>query len=211
MDKPAPTDISTADYWSARYRAGQTGWDTRGVNRGLVDLVLAHSSPRDRVLIPGAGSGYEAEELLRRGYREVYVCDWAAEAFAGMRASPVLAEAFPDPAERARHFLVGDFFGLEGSYDVLVEQTFFCAIDPARRGDYVAQAARLLRPGGLVVGLLFDRAFPAPGPPFGGDRDAYAARFATHFEIERLGAFAHSIPSRQGTELALVARRKAEL
>ena len=57
-----------------------------------------------------------------------------------------------------------------------IEQTFFCAIDPQYRKDYVRQSNKLLKSKGKLVGLLFD--FPIEqGPPFGGSISEYKALF----------------------------------
>lgn len=42
---------------------------------------------------------------------------------------------------------------------VLMEQTFFCAINPSLRKDYVAKMHELLAPNGKLVGVLFDKEF----------------------------------------------------
>ena len=191
---------SDPDYWRERYRTARTGWDLGTANAGLLAAATAYFRPEHRILIPGAGRGHEAEALWRRGYREVYVCDWAEEAFVSLRRSPTL------PA--ADRLIVGDFFALGGAYDGILEQTFFCAIDPSRRGDYVAQCARLLRPGGRWVGVLFERDFPG-GPPFGGTRAEYRALFGDRFDVEALGRFTESVGPRRGTELLGVMKAKA--
>ena len=185
-------DELTPDYWSERYQTARTGWDLGGANTGLIGAFTTYVRPGARVLIPGAGRGHEAEALWRRGYREVYVCDWAEEAFVTLRRSAHL------PADD--RLLVGDFFGLDGPFDAILEQTFFCAIDPGQRDRYVVHCATLLSPGGRWIGVLFDRDFE-DGPPFGGSEAEYRERFAPHFDIELLGRFGASVGPRAGREL----------
>ena len=195
------SDPSDPNYWRERYRSRQTGWDLGAANAGLLAAATVYFRPEDRILIPGAGRGYEAEALWRRGYRDVFVCDWAEEAFVTLRRSPSLPA--PD------RLIVGDFFALTGTYDGLLEQTFFCAIDPARRREYVVQCARLLQPEGRWVGVLFDRPFEG-GPPFGGTRAEYRALFGESFDVEALGRFDGSIAPRRGTELLGVMQAKRQ-
>ena len=192
----------SADYWSERYRTAATGWDIGGSNAGLIGAFATYVPASARVLIPGAGRGHEAEALWRRGYRDVYVCDWAEEAFVTLRRSASL------PADD--RLIVGDFFELGGAYDAILEQTFFCAIDPSQRDRYVDKCAELLRPGGRWIGVLFDRAFES-GPPFGGTRAEYRERFSRHFDIDLLGRFGQSIGPRAGRELlgVMTVRRAA--
>ncbi len=67
------------------------------------------------------------------------VCDWAESAFSHLR------KACPDfPSE---HLIVGDFFKLDLQVDLILEQTFFCAISPKQRMDYAQHSANLLVPG----------------------------------------------------------------
>ena len=186
------TDGLDARYWSERYRTARTGWDIGGANAGLIGAFTTYVRPDARVLVPGAGRGHEAEALWMRGYTNVYVCDWAEEAFVTLQHSAYL------PSDD--RLLVGDFFELDGPYDAILEQTFFCAIDPSQRDRYVDKCAELLSPGGRWVGLLFDRDFEG-GPPFGGTKQEYRDRFSRHFDIQLLGRFDGSIAPRAGREL----------
>jgi SAM-dependent methyltransferase len=193
-----------AAYWRARYTAGMDGWDAREVTpplRAYFDqLALA---PQPRILIPGAGRAYEAEYLHGLGFREVYVVDLAPEAL------QALATRVPDfPKE---HLLLADFFELPNDrpYDLIVEQTFFCAINPALRPAYAQQCAALLRPGGTLMGLLFDTDFgPVQEPPFGGTRDEYRAYFAPYFDFRHFETATNSLRPRQGRELFICLKKK---
>jgi methyl halide transferase len=67
------------------------------------------------------------------------------------------------PAIREEHLLQADFFELNTGkgkhlpeFDLIVEQTFFCAIDPSLRKNYFKKVHQLLKPGGKLVGLLFN-------------------------------------------------------
>lgn len=178
-------------YWRERYRSANTPWDIGYASPPLIRYA-EQLPPASRILLPGAGHAYEAVYLHRAGYTQVYVCDWAEEAFDHLRR-----EAPDFPADRQ---LVGDFFALTGQYDCLLEQTFFCALDPRQRPDYVRQAHRLLSPHGRLAGLLFADHFPNPGPPFGGTRAEYEALFSPYFHIHRLEIADSSIKPRAGRE-----------
>ncbi len=93
-----------------------------------------------------------------------------------------------------------DFFELKGQFDLIVEQTFFCALDPSQRSHYVNKMAELLNPGGKLVGVLFEREF-ASGPPFGGTYYEYRDLFKEKFSIHTLSACYNSIIPRAGSEL----------
>ena len=69
---------------------------------------------------------------------------------------------------------------------LLSSKPFFCAIHPSMRPQYVQQMKKILKPGGKLVGLLFD--FPLEsGPPFGGSYEEYKGHFQPHFHIKTLG------------------------
>jgi len=190
-----------SSYWSSRYKNDQTGWDIGHPNHGLIEEVTKRYSLSTKILIPGAGRAYEAEALWDAGYLNTYVCDWAPEAFNHLRESTVLATAFQSIEEAQERLIVADFFELDDSFDLLLEQTFFCAIDPSLRERYVKQAFHLLKPVGNWLGILFDCHFPTAGPPFGGDQEAYARIFSGSFDIIELKRFKSSILPRQGKEL----------
>jgi len=194
----------SADYWSQRYRENRTGWDLHVPNSGLVAAVKARLQPSARILIPGAGRGYEAEALWDAGYDEVYVCDWAEEAFEALRSA-----SQHDRVWLAKRLIVGDFFELDDKFDAIVEQTFFCALDPGKRAAYVEQCARLLCGGGSWIGILFDRYFPTPGPPFGGGQETYKTLFEPSFSVLEWKPFTDSVAPRLGAEWFGVLRSRS--
>ena len=88
--------------------------------------------------------------------------------------------------EFASHLLHADFFTLETTFDLILEQTFFCALPPEMRPQYVEKIASILNPRGKLAGLLFDFPLTNEGPPFGGSKEEYINRFAPKFEIKKL-------------------------
>ena len=72
-----------------------------------------------------------------------------------------------------------------GSLQGVLEHTCFCAIDPAQREAYLNSVARLLAPGGWLLGLFW--CHPRPdGPPWGSDPAQLAQQLAAagfHQEI----------------------------
>jgi methyl halide transferase len=138
-------------YWDERYLSGNTGWDI-----GKVSPPLQHYFDQLRrrdlsILIPGCGNSYEAGYLREKGFTTITLLDISEVVMTRLSASFGVSPGL--------RLITGDFFHQLGQYDLIVEQTFFCALDPSRRSDYVEQTARLLRPGGKLVGLLFDRDF----------------------------------------------------
>ena len=108
------------------------------------------------------------------------------------------------PSFPAQHLWQADFFALgeAETFDLIIEQTFFCALTPTLRPAYAQQCAQLLRPGGKLVGLLFDTPFAgATEPPFGGSRDEYVAYFRPYFRFVHFEPAYNSLPARAGREL----------
>ncbi|MFD2247714.1 methyltransferase [Pontibacter ruber] len=187
------TQEFSASYWQKRYENAQTGWDVGTITRPLKEYFDQLQNKGQRILIPGCGNAYEAEYLFGLGFRNVFLVD-VAEA-------PLQSFAERVPGFPKAQLLLQDFFSLESKYDLIVEQTFFCALHPAQRQAYAAKCAELLTPGGKLVGLLFDTEFQHEGPPFGGSREEYRTYFEPYFKFLHFETAYNSIPPRQGREL----------
>lgn len=184
------------EYWNNRYLQHQTGWDIGTVSTPLKEYIDQLSDQHISILIPGGGNSYEALYLLEKGFTDVTVIDLA----------PAVTEKLKHQTESYQphiKILTGDFFALSGQYDLILEQTFFCAIDPALRQQYVMKMAALLKPTGKLVGVLFNRDFEG-GPPFGGTENEYRALFASTFHQIRMEPCYNSIKPRVGSELFVV-------
>ncbi|NCU04647.1 MAG: methyltransferase domain-containing protein [Chitinophagaceae bacterium] len=189
-------DLS-ADYWSNRYLQQQTGWDIGYGSTPLVNYLKQLKDKTIAILIPGCGNAYEAEWLLENGFTNITVLD----------ISPVLTAALQQKfAGKPVSIITANFFDHETQYDLILEQTFFCALDPSLRLNYVQQMQRLLKPGGKLVGVLFNRAFEG-GPPFGGSKGEYEALFANHLHIKKMELCTNSIPPRKDSELFFIAEK----
>lgn len=187
------------DFWENRYAKSETGWDLGAPSTPLKEYLDQLLDKGLRILIPGGGRAYEAEHAHRLGFKNVFVID--------LTDAPLrdLLERCPDfPRE---HFIVGDFFLHHGRYDVILEQTFFCALDPALRERYVKHMRTLLKPGGKLVGVLFNDVLNSDKPPFGGFRDDYMPLLRSSFPDVRMEPCRNSIGPRAGRELWLVAPR----
>ncbi len=184
--------VSEQGYWSERYQQQRTGWDAGAITTPLKTYIDQLTNKNMRILIPGAGNAYEAEYFHKAGFTQVYVLDIALEPLDNLRKR---CPGFPED-----HLLMEDFFNHGKQYDLILEQTFFCAIEPSRRALYAQQAASMLHKNGTLCGVLFDRQFEG-GPPFGGSAAEYKAYFKPYFEFRVFEACYNSIPPREGTEL----------
>ncbi|TNE78416.1 MAG: methyltransferase domain-containing protein [Bacteroidetes bacterium] len=187
------------DYWDSRYTEQQTGWDIGTVSPPLAQYIDQLSDKSIRILIPGCGNAYEAQYLLDHGFENISVVDISPTLTAK------LSERWKDNPRI--QVLCTDFFKLNETYDLILEQTFFCAIDPTLREAYAQKTAELLKSGGKLVGILFDRSFPHEGPPFGGNAADYRLLLQKYFSDVQLSPCHNSIEPRQGSEAFLRAKK----
>ncbi len=182
-----------ASYWQQQWMEGQTGWDLGHLSRPLKWLIDQVDDKDLRILVPGAGNGYEVAYLYNQGFVHTFMLDWAS---APLESFINKYKYFPKD-----QLLCRDFFDLKGRFDLIFEQTFFCALQPEYRPQYVKKMQSLLSKDGVLTGVLFNKPLFSDRPPFGGDEEQYRALFSEHFDIERLEPCVISEPDRQGSEL----------
>ena len=180
-------------FWNNRYQQGETAWDIGYPSPPLKEYLDQITDKSLRILIPGAGNAWEAEYAWKQGFSRVEVVDIAPEAIAAFRAR------VPDFPEAQLHLL--DFFTLNRQYDLVIEQTFFCALDPDLRQSYVEKMHEILVPGGKLVGVLFDEPMNSERPPFGGHSKEYMTMFSSFFREVNIAPCYNSIQPRAGREV----------
>ena len=145
-----------------------------------------------KILIPGCGNAHEAELLLEEGFTNITLLDIA------QKACEVISQKF---YSHEVEVICEDFFEHQGKYDIIVEQTFFCALDPVLRAKYVEKMYDLLTENGKIIGVMFNKDFGNPFPPFGGNIEEYKSLLSEKFEIKTLENCFNSIKPRQSTEV----------
>ncbi len=189
------------DFWTKRYQEGQIQWDCGEITSPLRDYIDSINDKNISILIPGSGNGYEAEYLHNKGFRNVFVADLSQNPLKNLKAR------VPDfPID---HLLHTDFFSINQRFDLILEQTFFCALDPSLRSSYVAKSFEILNTGGVIAGVLFNVPLNDTEPPFGGDKAVYQPLFETKFTIKTMDDCYNSIPARMGMELFIELVKKA--
>ena len=163
--------------WEARYQSKDMPWEKGEASPGLVDFLASHPElDRTSVLVPGCGTGHDVRAWAKAGFA-VTGYDVAPSAIQlaeeknramGVETTLVLGDFLSDPPLQR--------------FDWIFEHTLFCAIDPARRDDYVKAVLRWLKPGGhyLAVNYIIP---DTDGPPFGTTREEQINRFSPHFEL----------------------------
>jgi len=184
------------NYWSKRYEEERTGWNIGYPSTPIKTYIDQLENKTIKILIPGAGNAYEAEYLFSQGFENVHVLDISKNPLQDLKQR---VPAFPDT-----QLIQEDFFTHEGSYDLILEQTFFCSFepDPASRKAYGKKMFELLSPDGKLVGLWFKHPLdPKSKRPFGGTKEEYLSYVAPFFEVRVFEDCHNSIKPRKGKEL----------
>ncbi|QSE97117.1 methyltransferase domain-containing protein [Fulvivirga lutea] len=181
------------DYWSNRYVNHQTQWDIGSVSTPLKEYFDQLANKELKILIPGCGNAYEAAYLHDLGFKNVYILD--------ISLLPLEEFKRKNPEFPYKHVIHGDFFLLDDTFDLIIEQTFFCALHPSERIKYAEKVKKLLSLNGKLVGLLFDDPLNDNHPPFGGSLEEYKSLFSKYFKNVSIEPCYNSIKPRDGREL----------
>jgi hypothetical protein len=188
------------NYWSNRYKNNDAVWDLGAISTPIKTYVDQLVDKNISILIMGCGNAHEADYLLEKGFTDITLIDIAPALVENLQLK---FASFP-PVK----VILGDFFDLNHSFDLILEQTLFCAIDPTLRSQYVHKIDQILTPSGTLGGVMFNKIFPFEGPPFGGSIAEYSILFAPLFSIKVLTECYNSVASRKGNEAFIILKRK---
>ncbi|MFK7954169.1 MAG: methyltransferase domain-containing protein [Ekhidna sp.] len=183
-------------YWTNRYQENKTGWDIGSPSTPLKEYIDQLENKNLKILIPGAGNAYEAEYLFNQGFKNVYVLD----------ISKVPLQQFKKrvPNFPESNLINDDFFNIDNTFDLILEQTFFCSFEPskANRSAYGSKIYELLSQKGKLVGLWFKHPLNKEGNrPFGGSKEEYLSYLSPYFNVVTFEDCYNSISPRMGNEL----------
>ena len=187
------------EYWETQYKTNATGWDLGKVSPPIKEYIDTLANKNSSILIPGCGNSHEAEYLLSIGFTNITLIDVAPTLVLNLQEK---FKNYPNIK-----IVLGDFFEHKGQYDLVIEQTFFCALPPTMREKYVLKMHQLLSTKGKLVGLLFNRTFDS-GPPFGGSQSEYEQLFKDYFDFLKMEVCQNSIPPRANSELFIEFQKK---
>ncbi|PHS67038.1 MAG: SAM-dependent methyltransferase [Flavobacterium sp.] len=180
-------------FWNSRYQDQNTGWDLGIISTPLKEYFDQLNNKNLKILIPGGGNSYEAEYLHNKGFTNVYVVDLSKTALENLQKR---IPSFPK-----EHLIHANFFELEETFDLIIEQTFFCALNPELRPQYAIKMNELLQAKGKLVGLLFCVPLFIDHPPFGGNKEEYTPYFKPYFNLEIIEPCYNSVSERANQEL----------
>ena len=181
------------EFWDSRYKSEQTGWDIGYISTPLKEYFDQLTNKDLKILIPGGGNSYEAEYLHNNEFTNVYVVDLSKTALENIQ------ERIPNFPKN--HLIHSNFFELKDHFDLIIEQTFFCALNPNLRANHASKMSDLLVTNGKLVGLLFNIPLYEDRPPFGGNKKEYISYFEPYFKLDIMETSYNSISERKNDEL----------
>lgn len=204
MENKSPRDEmqstpAAASYWDNRYLQNETGWDMHQVSPPLKEYIDSLKKKDLKILIPGCGKAYEADYLLEKQFYHTTLID-----FSQVVTSQLRKRFEGKPIEIVNE----NFFDHEGKYDLILEQTFFCALEPSLREDYVKKCHSLLNEKGKLAGVFFNKQFTPVEPPFIATNAEYHRLFEPFFTFLKFEPCTNSIGPRLGYELSFEFEKK---
>ena len=196
--------VFSPDYWEESYQSKEMGWDIGEPTQIFKNWIQSKSKPLS-ICVLGTENGWDALHFSKLGHI-VTAVDFAEGAVNNMN----------DSARRlnlAINIMHLDIFDLSQhfhqDFDVVLEYTCFCAIDPTRRKDYIEMVSHILKPEGELVGLLFpiDKDPNDDGPPFGVDLNATILLFFRYMRLIKKEIPQLSIERRKGREVFVIFRK----
>jgi len=192
---------SEPEYWENSYNAGEMAWDLGEPTPIFKKWIHSQKKPLS-ICILGAGNGWDALYFAEKGHA-VTAIDFADSAIRNMT----------DSAKKKKldiNILNEDIFNLEKLYDakfdIVLEYTCYCAIDPKKRKKYIQIVNKLLKVSGKFVGIFFpvDKEFDRNGPPFGVDINATISMFSKYFTLIKNEIPTLSVERRKGREVFVI-------
>ena len=153
------------DFWDRKYILNESKWDIGFPTPVFVDWFNKNSKKK-KILVPGCGIGHDALFLARKGH-DVYALDFSNEAIKSLSRRAETENIHINILNKS----IFDMKNYYQKFDIILEYTFFCAINPIDRFKYIKVAYNLLVDNGLFVGMLLpiQKALNEGGPPFGVD------------------------------------------
>ena len=193
-------DINKPSFWEDRYNKGEIGWDL-GADTPVFSAISETLVPGN-VCVLGCGNGYDAIYFSKKGFN-VTAVDFAETPIKNINK-------IADDLSLTINTVQKDIFDLIpkyiNSFDYIIEQTCFCAIDPLKRKRYSNLAYDLLKVGGKLIGLWMplDKDVNKGGPPFGVKEDEIKKLFSQRWKIIEDCFPEQSIESRKGRERLII-------
>jgi methyl halide transferase len=198
-------NINEPDFWEELYKSNQAHWDLGMPTPVFIELLEKKLiGDPGRIAILGCGKGYDAILFAKNNYL-VTAIDFAPSAISTIRSQLKKLNLSVET-------LLVDFFGLPGKllhkFDYVLEYITYCAIDPKRRQEYIDNINRILKPGGILIGLFFPIDSREGGPPYSVDVEEIKSNLATSFTLIHSEIPKSSAKPRLGKEMLMLWKKK---
>ncbi|MEO6135700.1 MAG: methyltransferase domain-containing protein [Ginsengibacter sp.] len=201
-NKNSQIQITDPNYWDQRYLDDNTGWDMHQPSPPLKSYIDTLEDKNLRILIPGCGNAHEARYLLEKGFKNVTLIDF----------SKVVTDRLKEIYKELPVQIINEnFFEHSGTYDIILEQTFFCALPHPLQEKHPKKCIELLNKNGRIAGVFFNKKFADTEPPYIRDTEEYKMIFSPYFDSLQFADCKNSIAPRMGTELFFEFRKKESL
>lgn len=178
---------SEVGFWETRYTNGSIPWDIGQAAPAFIKYFNKQKTASSNICVLGCGLGHDAFFISEDLSCTVCCFDFSEYAINLCKRKKTQKSIINIS------FYTADFFELtkqkrwKNYFDYVIEHTSFCAIDPARRKEYVELVKYLLKSGGKLAGLFFIRPIECGGPPFGSSVEEIRSYFKKNFkEIGKL-------------------------
>ncbi|MEA3451502.1 MAG: methyltransferase domain-containing protein [Bacteroidota bacterium] len=187
------------EYWDKLFKKNKLGWDIGYPAPALTDYFDQLQNKNIRILVPGAGNGYEVGYLYENGFINVFMNDYSPKAVKSFKQK---YPYFPD-----ENIIKQDFFELRQKFDLIVELAFFTSFELQKRTDFVSQIYNSLNENGKYVGLFFTHEFNKDYPPFGATKTQYEQLFKEYFFFKTFEIANNSIKPRRNREYFFIMQK----
>jgi len=203
-------DVTT---WDLAWVQGVTPWDNGEVQLSLKEAVeskVMQLPSQGKALVPGCGSGYDLIYISSTLGFETLGLDVSETAF--KRANSLIGRAKAEIPALNATIQLADFFKFDVPedmrFDLIYDHTFFVAIHPTTRKDWGTQMAKLIKPGGYLVTVIYPIIAQVDfGPPYFVRPDHYDEPLGSNF-VKVLDKVPEvSSPSHAGKEHLIVWKR----
>ncbi|MFZ3231751.1 MAG: methyltransferase domain-containing protein [Pseudobdellovibrio sp.] len=196
--------IETSEYWAKVYETeDQPKWDLAAPSPVIVDMLPRLKLPKSRILVLGCGEGHDAAIFAEAGHL-VTAVDFSKE---GIKRGK---EKYGHISNLFFHEL--NIFDIptdwNHSFDLVVEHTCFCAIRPDQRNEMVRLWRRMLHEQGQLLAIFYVME-KRSGPPYGITEWETRKHLEKYFHFLFWSRWRQSVPSRQGRELFVLAKKKS--
>ena len=199
-------NVSKPSFWDDRYIKNDDTWDLNHPTPIFVNWeknILKKNNLK--ICIPGCGKGHDAIYFASKGHN-VYAIDFSLNALNYLKSESSKKNVVVN-------IIKNDFFKLDksfyGFFDIILEYTFFCAIDPLKRKEYVNLCSKILKKNGKLIAIFIPITDNLKqNPPFFVSNNDINELFSPRFNLFKQD-FSHlSIKSRKGNEIFIECIKK---